>query len=311
MFLLFFYCFLVLRITDQTQYFPTETYPNINFITCPNDKVCIFIEHCSAILNLMNHNLLPIHRFRQAICGYENTRPKVCCNINDSNVNTFFTQTDDTFYARQSSSLKCDKSFVRGNVNTVGMFPFVARVGYKSNTGKITYSCNGVILNQRTILTTANCAIIKFNNYKLDSVIVGEFDTDTDSNCNVQKINISYVIKHPNYQAETFANNIAMLHLKESIQYTVTAQPICLLPKNNYIDVGINAILVGWGKFANRKGDEMPCSGYTGSPLLLKYGDSHFLLGILSYSSNCNVTTSFPSVFVNVQKYVIWILENY
>lgn len=71
-----------------------------------------------------------------------------------------------------------------------------------------------------------------------------------------------------------------MLHLKESIRYTgnysnflnslcekmnqpnfyflffnsVTVQPVCLLPKNNYIDVGINAILVGWGKFANRKG---------------------------------------------------------
>lgn len=149
----------------------------------------------------------------------------------------------------------------------------------------------------------------------MDSVIVGEFDIDTDSNCNVQKINITYVIKHPDYQAETLANNIAMLHLKESIQYTATAQPVCLLPKNNYIDVGINAILVGWGKLANRKvnpckqqflkmriasieecvnyyirglavelctcvGDEMPCSGYNGSPLLLRYGDSHFLVKI-------------------------------
>lgn len=27
-------------------------------------------------------------------------------------------------------------------------------------------------------------------------------------------------------------------------------------------------------------GDEMPCSGYNGSPLLLKYGDTHFLVKI-------------------------------
>lgn len=27
-------------------------------------------------------------------------------------------------------------------------------------------------------------------------------------------------------------------------------------------------------------GDEIPCSGYNGSPLLLKYGDSHFLVKI-------------------------------
>ena len=73
------------------------------------------------------------------------------------------------------------------------MFPFVARVGYKSkgevwrclfvlqidfynsfpdNAGKITYPCNGVILNQRTVLTTANCANIKFNDYKLWVVVV-------------------------------------------------------------------------------------------------------------------------------------------
>lgn len=45
-------------------------------------------------------------------------------------------QTDDTFYARQSSTLKCGKSLVGGNVNTIGTFPFVARIGYKSK-GKV------------------------------------------------------------------------------------------------------------------------------------------------------------------------------
>ncbi|XP_017765560.1 PREDICTED: chymotrypsin-like protease CTRL-1 isoform X2 [Eufriesea mexicana] len=226
----------------------------------------------------------------------------------------------------------------------MGTYPFVARIGFISNIGEMKYPCNGVILNQRTILTTASCALAKSRNYKLNSVVVGEFNIDTVSDSNIQKLNISYVIKHPNYQTETFANNIAMLHLKESIQYTVIAQPVCFLPRDGYINVGMNAILVGWGELANQRmrsckqqhlemkivsteecknyyarglivelctiGDEMPCSGYNGSPLILKHGNMNFLLGILSYGSNCNMTTNFPSVFVNVQKYTRWILEN-
>lgn len=51
-------------------------------------------------------------------------------------------------------------------------------------------------------------------------MVVGEFNIGTVPDSNIQKLNISYVIKHPNYQAESFANNIAMLRLKEPIQYT-------------------------------------------------------------------------------------------
>ena len=88
-------------------------------------------------------------------------------------------------------------------------------------------------------------------------MLVGEFNTDTDPDCNTQKINISYVIKHPNYRSDTYANNIAMLRLKESIQYTVTAQPVCLLPRDGYVNVEMNPILVGWGKLASQKGKKI------------------------------------------------------
>ncbi|XP_076477497.1 venom protease [Bombus vancouverensis nearcticus] len=342
-FIVLLYSICTLSVTDQTQHVFSETY-SINLINCPNDKKCTFVEHCPAILNLMNHNLLPIHRFRQAICGYENIKPKVCCDVDSNMMNSFFTQKDGASFTRSNLIPECGRSFVHGDVNSIGMYPFVARIGFKSNTGQIKYPCNGVILNQRTILTTASCALAKSSIYQLDSVLVGEFNTDTDPDCNTQKINISYVIKHPNYRSDTFANNIAMLRLKESIQYTVTAQPVCLLPRDGYVNVGMNPILVGWGKLASQKvntckqqllkmrivsteecmnyynqgstvelctiGDEEPCSGYNGSPLLFKYGDTYFLLGILSYGSDCSMTNNFPSVFVNIQKYTRWILEN-
>jgi len=34
-------------------------------------------------------------------------------------------------------------------------------------TGEIKYSCNGVIVNERTVLTTATCALAKSDRYKL------------------------------------------------------------------------------------------------------------------------------------------------
>lgn len=60
-FIVLLYSTCTLSITDQAQHIFSETY-SINLINCPNDKKCTFVEHCPAILNLMNHNLLPIHR---------------------------------------------------------------------------------------------------------------------------------------------------------------------------------------------------------------------------------------------------------
>ncbi|XP_076172522.1 venom protease [Ptiloglossa arizonensis] len=328
---------------EQSQGFFSEVYSS-NSIDCPNDKKCTFIENCPVILSLMNRNMLAIHRFREAICGYDGAKPKVCCDVDSNAVNPIFTQEDGALFTRANSIAECGKSFVRSSINAVGVYPFVARIGFSGVTGEIKYPCSGVILNERTILTTASCALAKSDNYKLYSIIVGEFNAETDPDCNTQKNNISYVIKHPNYKADTFTNNIAMLRLREPIRYTATVQPICLPPGDRYANRNINSILIGWGKLSSENtkscqqqslqmrimsnhecssyytrelldelcamGDKMPCSGYSGSPLLYKYGDTHFLLGILSYGSNCNLDANFPLVFVDVQRYVHWILEN-
>ncbi|XP_043251647.1 chymotrypsin-like protease CTRL-1 isoform X2 [Colletes gigas] len=337
------YLTLALNVTGQSLSILSEIYSS-NPINCPNDKTCTFVDHCPVILNLMNENLLPIHRFRQAICGYESTRPKVCCDLDSNIANPTFTLEDGALFTRSNSISECGKSFVQSTINAAGVYPFVARIGFISTTGEIKYPCTGVILNKRTILTTASCALANSDDYKLYSITVGEYNAETDRNCNTQTSNISYVIKHPNYKADTFMNNIAMLRLKEPIEYTATAQPICLPPDDRYLNRSINSVLVGWGKLAGQTtkpcqqqslimrimstnecsshygqgfsvelcaaGNEAPCSGYSGSPLLFKYNDTYFLLGILSYGSNCNLSIEFPSVFVDIQRHIRWILEN-
>ncbi|XP_017881078.2 chymotrypsin-like protease CTRL-1 [Ceratina calcarata] len=337
-----FYSASILILTDQAEQFFTGTY-TVNTIDCPSDKECTFIDHCLAVWNLMNQNQLPIHRFRQAICGYERAKPKVCCDINNNNANPILTRRDGVF-ARSNSIPKCGRAIAYGDVNSRKMYPFVAKIGFKSNTGEIVYPCSGAILNERTVLTTASCALAKSTRYKLDSVLVGELDDESISNPDAQRLDISYVIKHPNYQSEIFANNIAMLRLNEPIRYAATVQPVCLIRREWYLNTGTTSVLAGWGKTARQTtkpckqqaltmkilstdqctnyydqglsvelcaiGNETPCGGYSGSPLLSKHEDTYFLLGLLSYGSDCSVVRNFPSVFVDVQKYIRWIFEN-
>lgn len=50
-------------------------------------------------------------------------------------VNSFFTQNDGTSFTRSNLIPECGRSFVHGDVNSIGMYPFVARIGFKSKPG--------------------------------------------------------------------------------------------------------------------------------------------------------------------------------
>ncbi|XP_032685726.1 chymotrypsin-like protease CTRL-1 [Odontomachus brunneus] len=324
-----------------------------NTLSCPDNKRCAFIEHCPAIASLMDRDELPVHRLRQAVCGYDRTRVKICCGPYDHSEQPSYANSD-LYPARSSPNLQCGKSLIWNNLNTLGSYPFVARIGFINMlTGETKYSCNGVIISERTVLTTATCALAKSERYKLCSVLVGEYNTESDPDCNelfcgreTSSHDISYVIKHPGYDAATFSNNVALLRLKKTIDFTATAQPICFIPEDRYVSLGSTCTVVGWGRLSGQKaqpttqqslqlklvpkqqcsdylnqglsvelcatGSCEPCSGYSGSPMLYKYADTYFLVGILSYGSSCDSTTTvFPSAFVNVQRYTKWILENY
>ncbi|XP_067210889.1 phenoloxidase-activating enzyme 1-like [Linepithema humile] len=329
------------------QYFTCQN----NSLSCPNNQRCTFIEHCPAVATLMDRNELSAHRLRQAVCGYDRTRMKICCSVA-----TYFEQPTytslDVNPKESSSSLQCGKSLISNNVDSLGSYPFVARIGFINTlTGEIKYSCNGVIVNERTVLTTATCALAKSDKYRLCSVLIGEHNTESDPDCNklfcghkTSSHDISYVVKHPGYDAATFSNNLALLRLKKAIDFTATAQPICFIPEDRYVSLGSTCTVAGWGKLSGQKaqpttqqslqlklvpkqqcsdylsqglsvelcakGNCEPCSGYSGSPLLYKYADTYFLVGILSYGSSCDSDTVFPSAFINVQRYARWILEN-
>lgn len=87
--------------------------------------------------------------------------------MDKNSLNPTFADEGGVFFSKPSSNAECGKSLLRSNVDVVGRYPFVARIGFIGFDGDIRYSCAGVIINERTILTTASCALAKSANYKL------------------------------------------------------------------------------------------------------------------------------------------------
>ncbi|CAH1955474.1 unnamed protein product [Acanthoscelides obtectus] len=291
---------------------------------CPINSQCVPLSSCPILKNLINNQCLTANSISDLSCGYQGSG-LVCCPQVPS------TSTDGTGPAKMVDGQRCGISQVQGeSYDGIGAYPWVARVGFKNVlTGENKYPCTGSIISSRVILTAAHCALAKAENFKLYAIRIGEWMTDTDIDCGdefcglpVQDIPISHVIVHPGYQRHTFQNNIALIVLKNKINYTVTAQPICL--PESWSVTSNNGILVGWGKTAGQTvtplyqqvlhlpivsvqecervyGRTLPvsleenvcaggevgndaCSGFGGAPLVVKHADTFYQVCTVSPS---------------------------
>ncbi|KAF5307158.1 hypothetical protein FQR65_LT00674 [Abscondita terminalis] len=310
---------------------------------CPSGTQCIPLGQCSLLYKVFNHACAYSNRIGEMGCGYEGSG-LVCC------------PTTNAASRLTSNAQTCGTPLVSaGTHNELGANPWVARVTYKNSvTGDLKFPCSGSIISNRVVITAAHCAVTKSENYKLYAVRVGEWSTISDLDCGeefcarpVQDITISHVVIHPGYEQQSFKDNIALLVLNSRINYTVTAQPICLPQQwsitSNY------GVLVGWGKLAgqfepsplqqtlqlpivglqqcqNVYGRTLPitenhlcvggvagrdaCDGFGGSPLIEQQNGRHFIIGILSFGSDRCGAPGIPSVYLNLKRYINWINEN-
>ncbi|CAG9829970.1 unnamed protein product [Diabrotica balteata] len=217
---------------------------------CPTSSQCVPLSSCPILSNLINTDCLLNNNIEQISCGYQGSGLVCCPHVGDSLT---------LAPGRLVDGQRCGISQVQGEgYEGIGAFPWVARIGFRNVlTGEIKYPCTGSILNARIILTAAHCALAKADNFKLYSVRVGEYNSNTDIDCGTefcglpaQDISLSHVVVHPNYQKQNFQNNIALLVLRTPVNFSVTAQPICL--PEPWSVTSNNALLVGWGKAAGQ-----------------------------------------------------------
>ncbi|XP_070507576.1 transmembrane protease serine 9-like [Chironomus tepperi] len=180
-------------------------------------------------------------------------------------------------YAEQGSLQSCGKQSTvprdhplfhnDSNISQYGEFPWMVGILRKEiDDGKTLniYTCGGSIISKNVILTGANCV----DNEKISGFVarVGEWDVRHKNESYPHKdYEIEEVVIHENFKKTNFQNYIALLFLKNDIEFNEKINTVCLPEQNQNFD-GKRCVVSGWGRNTLKKDGRL-------SPVLKKIED--------------------------------------
>ncbi|CAH1983368.1 unnamed protein product [Acanthoscelides obtectus] len=110
-----------------------------------------------------------------------------------------------------------------GKEADLGQFPWIARLGYEDGQA-IKFKCGGTLLNKWYVITAAHC--LKENEEKLKVIRLGE-NVENEELCDkaacslpVQDIPVASIMIHAEYNTITSKNDIGLIALRKSANYT-------------------------------------------------------------------------------------------
>lgn len=230
--------------------------------------------------------------------------------------------------------------------------PFIARIDTVYEKGSdgtdAMYTCGGSLINRRHVLTAANCFLDQLETSgKLQPELV-DVSLDDHSAFDIQGDDITYhaaeIIMHPNFDKESFENNVAIIRLPEDAPSRI---PSVCLKKSTAAD-GTPVTVAGWGqdkykgkhvdklrKSANIKvmshdkcltryptlpkyqslfctynegpnGDEEPCFGDQGDPMFYEEGGKIVQAGMFSHGWVCGMS-AVPAEYTDTSGFVSFV----
>jgi hypothetical protein len=203
------------------------------------------------------------------MCGFINKKPLVCCA--EDKENAIFDKAENKEATmrlfekmKQKSKLlpkapECGAELQTrfyGYGTTIFENNFLVLLQYGNPNQTLGVHCGGSLINNKYVLTAAHCLEEIDSSSNLFSVRLGEHNCDPfhEEVCmqQVQDIEVAEKIPHPKYTKE--ANNsfhdIALLRLKQKVEFSPYVQPICLpLEKHlwNKDYSGKHLVTAGWG----------------------------------------------------------------
>jgi secreted trypsin-like serine protease len=223
-------------------------------------------------------------------------------------------------------------------------YPWIAAVYfYSADRDLFLPGCGGTLIGARWILTAAHC-VVDADTGELEvasnvAVLLGVRNLASDEGTLAR---VDQVIVHPDYEAVTFANDVALLELREASDAT----PIALSTAANPVPlVGETATVAGWGAteedgpasatllqadvpiaghnrcwpphrssldenqmvcaggaIANRDA----CQGDSGGPLFVLRDNQPIQAGVVSFGNGC-ARQGEPGVYSRISSYQPWI----
>ncbi|KDM91915.1 hypothetical protein EA58_09320 [Photobacterium galatheae] len=150
---------------------------------------------------------------------------------------------------------------IGGTTTYAGELPWQALIYIDyGNDGNEVYQCGGVIIDRNTVLTAAHC--MQHNNVaaKTYEIMVWGGITSTTSATLGNAHTVVSVTVHPDYDATTFTNDIALLRLMTSFSSSVQPIQIATLGEQSQADLAFentyvhggenpeNLLVSGWGR---------------------------------------------------------------
>ncbi|XP_072395725.1 phenoloxidase-activating factor 1-like [Diabrotica undecimpunctata] len=250
----------------------------------PNGKleICKSIYDCSHFVRAIKQQYPSVLNFiKKSQCGYDTTF-LVCCgadvdfvtsrnpssivrkralpSVNSSILTEQSSISDTKICGFQESDKFISKIFGYGGLEAdLNEHPWMALIGYTTRFGRTKWSCGGSIISNRYVLTAAHCVTgeVEVVVGKVTFVKLGAHDKTKeitcteDGYCNEKAVIavIESLSFHEDYDANNkiSSNDIAIIKLNQTVEYTDFIRPICLPDSDKEIKRNDQLQMAGWG----------------------------------------------------------------
>lgn len=140
-----------------------------------------------------------------------------------------------------------DDRIVGGKTAKPGQFPYMvslrnlAQLNCSSNVTTWNHRCGGSLLNDRWILSAAQCTRYEFSNASNVVIVVGAHHIQNDG----KLYGLDRIVNHPKYNTLNYRYDICLLRTNKTIQFNDFVQPIPL--RKQFVGADVAATLSGWG----------------------------------------------------------------